>query len=205
MDTPVRPARDGTGGQWSGFARRAPIRQTSGSTRSGPVLIDTGISPWLYLLSGLLLAASLLVIPVLLRQRRNQRRRRVVGNLLDLADDMERLLHRLRNRMQRVQGVVERVPADIGANAHASLERDDLIELALKDLLEHRLWIQRHSEDAAEDELQRALQALTASFSRIQREMDRLERAGRALERAADAVAAETSPAEPRRNPPAQP
>ncbi|GEM_PF-1145234 len=175
------------------------MRQTSDSTRHGAVPIETAVSPWIYLLSGLLLAASLVVAALLWRQHRSQRRQRMVGSLLDLADDMERLLYELRGRMQRVQGVVERVPSDIGANAHASLERDDLIELALKDLLEHRLWIQRYSGGAGEDELRRALGALTANFSRLQSESSRLERAGLALERAADAVAAETAPNEPRR------
>ena len=161
--------------------------------------IAASTEPWIWTLAAVLVAGSLLAAALAWRQRRARRHQRSVGALLDGADELERLLYRLRDRMQRVQGVVERVPPDIGANAHASLDREDLIEIALRDLLEHRLWIQRCSQGASREELARALQAIADGRERIERELGRLDRAGRALERAADAAQAGTSDADPRR------
>lgn len=158
---------------------------------SGEGIIVSSFEPWLITLGGLLLAGSLTAAAWAWRQRRAQRHQHSIRGLLDLADEMERLLYRLRRRMQRVQDVVERVPADIGAAAHASLERDELIDSALKDLLEHRLWIQRCGGTASADELDRAHRALSDAKTRIGHELSRLERAGHALEQAADAASAE--------------
>lgn len=146
---------------------------------------------WQILLAAVLLTASALAAVWAWRQRLGRRRQQSLRRLLDLADEMERLLHRLRARMQSVQSVVERVPADIGAAAHASLGREDLIQTAFRDLLEHRLWIQRCGHGVSDGELLRACEALEQAKIRIGAELQRLERAGNALERAADAASAE--------------
>ncbi len=143
------------------------------------------------MLAALLLTASALVVAWLWRQSRARRRQAAVRRLLDHADELERLLQRLRVRMRSVQGVVDRVPADIGAAAHASLDRSDLIRSALRDLLQHRLWIQRCGDSASDAEMDRACRALGQAKDTLGGELRRLERASEALARAADAASAE--------------
>ncbi|HBK57602.1 MAG TPA: hypothetical protein DDZ76_15155 [Xanthomonadales bacterium] len=162
--------------------------------------IDGSLSVWLLALSLLLALGVPLAAALAWRQHRLRRHQRAVRGLLDRADDLERTLYRLRDRMRRVRGVVGRMPDDIGANADASLQRGDLIENALKDLLEHRLWIQRCADAASADELERARQALDASLGRIRHELERLEHAGRALELATDLAAAGIEPTRRRRH-----
>jgi hypothetical protein len=80
--------------------------------------------------------------------------------MLDLADEVERLLDRSQERMAAMRPLVERVPADIAATAQASLEGSLPIREAKRDVLQHRLWIQQHGGSASQDELDKACAAL---------------------------------------------
>ena len=87
---------------------------------------------------------------------RGRRRERSLVRLLDLADEMEGLLDRSQVHMQSLQTVVGRVPADMAAVAQASLESALPVREAKRDLLQHRLWIKHHVQDARQAELERA-------------------------------------------------
>lgn len=130
-------------------------------------------------------------------------RQRALIRLLEGADAMERLLHRTRDRMAAMQDVVGRVPADIGAVARASLDADQRVQQALRDLLEHRLWISRQGATASLAELKQAEAALQRARATITAQLDRLESAGAELDDATQAVVEQAArePAALRRTP----
>ncbi|MFC4727055.1 hypothetical protein [Coralloluteibacterium thermophilus] len=120
------------------------------------------------------------------RRRRVRRRARTLTRLLDGADAVERLLYRTRERMGAMHGVLGRVPDDIGAAARASLDSEQAVQDALRDVLQHRLWIDRHGSEATQAELDTACDAMERARSRIGDELARLDRAAAALTRATD-------------------
>ena len=128
----------------------------------------------------LILLGLIIVVSLILWQLRNKAKRRskALFGLLDLADDMERLLNLSQKRMQAMQTVVGRVPSDIGAIATAALDSSEKIRVAKRDLLQHRLWIQQHSESASQEEIDKACTALARSRDRIAEQLDALENAG---------------------------
>jgi hypothetical protein len=130
--------------------------------------------------------ALTIVISFLVWQHFGKAKRRSDGlfRLLDLADDMERLLNLSQKRMQVMQSVVERVPSDIGAVATAALDSSEKIKAVKRDLLQHRLWIQQHSETASLLEIEKACTALSRSRDRIAEQLEALENAGADLAQA---------------------
>lgn len=145
------------------------------------------------ILAGLLLAAALLAFIL-----RGRRRERSLRRLLDLADEMEGLLDRSQARMQALQAVVGRVPSDIAAVAQASLGSALPVREAKRDLLQHRLWIKHHGQDAKQAELDAACAALGRARDRLAGELADLDRAGEEL-----AEATEATEQAARREPPA--
>ncbi len=131
-----------------------------------------------------------------------RRRRRTLTSIMDSADAMELLLHRTRERMRAVQHVVGRIPADIAAEARASLKQEEHLQAAFRDLLQHRLWLQQNATTATRQELEEAAAALHRARERIASELDRLEHAGAELASATDPAiqAAEREPAALRRH-----
>lgn len=150
----------------------------------------------LILLAGLAVAA--LFLPVAIWIRRGRRRDRSLTRLLDLADELEGLLDRSQQRMQSLQEIVGRVPADIATVARVSLEGTAPIRDAKRDLLQHRLWIQQHGANAHQSELDAACAALDRARTRLATQLQELERAGAELAEATDASAEAA-----RREPPA--
>jgi hypothetical protein len=134
---------------------------------------------------------------------RRRRRERSLVRLLDLADAVQALLDRSQERMQAMQAVVGRVPSDIAAVARASLDSTQAIRDAKRDVLQHRLWIQKHGETAAQAELDAACAALDRAHTRLSAQLEELERAGAELAQAteASAEAARREPATLRRDP----
>lgn len=153
-------------------------------------------------LYALLALAVLLAALALVGHVRASRRQRTLVRLLDAADAMEGLLHRTRERMQAMQSVVARVPTDVGAVARASLESDLQVQQGLKDVLKHRLWIQRHAQTASQQDLDAACEAMERARDRIATELGRLEHAGAELTEATDAAleAARREPPQLRRS-----
>ena len=109
------------------------------------------------------------------------RRERALRRLLDRADALEHLLHTTRDRMSSMRQVVQRVPPDIAAVAHASLDTADLVQQALRNLLEHRMWISQQGLTAPKSELDAATAALERAYASISDQLARLENAGAEL------------------------
>ena len=132
---------------------------------------------------------------------RGRRRERSLVRLLDLADEMEGLLDRSQVHMQSLQTVVGRVPADMAAVAQASLESALPVREAKRDLLQHRLCIIHHGQDARQAELDAACAALDRARERLAGGLAELERAGAELAQATEAseLAAVREPATLRR------
>ena len=125
--------------------------------------------------------AGLIVLAAAVLRLRSNRRERSLRYLLDRADALETLLHTTRDRMNAMRTVVQRVPSDIGAVAHASLDAQPQVQQGLRDVLEHRLWISRHGLEASQGELDRACAALDRAYTTIADKLDRLENAGAEL------------------------
>ena len=147
--------------------------------------------------------ALALVLPLAWWLLVSRRRERSMVRLLDLADEVQRLLDRSQERMQAMQAVVGRVPPDIAAVAHASLDSTQSIRDAKRDVLQHRLWIQKHGPTARQSELDAACAALDRARARLSGQLDELERAGAELAQAteASAEAARREPPTLRRDP----
>ena len=143
------------------------------------------------------LVALVLALPLLWWLLRSRRRDRSLLRLLDLADEMQALLDRSQDRMQAMQSVVGRVPADIAEVARSSLASNLPIREAKRDVLQHRLWIQKHGDSASQAELDNACAALDRARTRLAARLDELERAGAEL-----ALATEASAEAARREPP---
>ncbi|WP_374601634.1 hypothetical protein [Arenimonas sp.] len=142
------------------------------------------------------LAALALAVALLWWILRGRRRDRSLVRLLDLADEMEGLLDRSQVHMQSLQAVVGRVPADMAAVAQASLESTLPVREAKRDLLQHRLWIKHHGQQARQAELDAACAALDRARERLAGGLAELERAGAELAEATEASerAAEREP-----------
>ena len=140
---------------------------------------------------GLLILAALVLaiaVPAWLSSRRDAQRQRRLERLLDLADDVERLLDRTQERMAALQPVVGRVSADIAAVAQASLESQLPIREAKRDVLQHRLWIQKNGLTATPAELDTALAAIERAHERLAGQLAELEKAGSDLAHATEAA-----------------
>lgn len=147
--------------------------------------------------------ALALVFPLLWWVAHSRRRERSLVRLLDLADEVQALLDRSQERMQATQAVVGRVPSDIAAVAHASLDRTQSIRDGKRDVLQHRLWIQKNAQTARQSELDAACAALDRVRGKLSAQLGELERAGAELAQAteASAEAARREPPTLRRDP----
>lgn len=134
----------------------------------------------------IVLGTVILVLGVKLLRARA--RHRVFVRLLDSADELEKILHKARDRMKSMRRVVGRVAPDIGAQAQASLDADDQVQQGLRNVLEHRLWIAKHAETASVAELREAVLAMERSYGQIAIRLQQLESAGAELDRAARLV-----------------
>jgi len=148
-------------------------------------------------------AALVLALLLIWWLARSRRRDRSLARLLDLADEVQSLLHRSQERMQAMQAVVGRVPPDIAAVAHASLDGSQAILEGKRDVLQHRLWIQKHADTARQAELDAACAALERARRKLSDRLGALERAGAELAQAteANAEAARREPPALRRDP----
>jgi len=129
------------------------------------------------------------VVPMMLRDRAALARQHTLARMLDLADEVENLLNLSQSRMAAMRPLVERVPADIAAEAQASLEGSLPIREAKRDVLQHRLWIQQHGGSASQAELDKACATLARVIERLQGQLAELENVGSDLASATDAAA----------------
>src|SRR5690606_38676418 len=142
--------------------------------RAGATADPDRVTPTLVVILLLVLIAAVLAAS----HWRERRRHREFVRLLDGADALETVLHEARRRMSAMRVVVGRVAPDIGAEAQASLEADAQVQQALRNVLEHRLWIARHAEVATYRQLHEAVQALQRSRQQIASRLEQLESAG---------------------------
>jgi len=152
------------------------------------------MSPLIITLGALLLAAVAFL--AWRTHALRQRRQRTLKRMLDLADEVESLLDRSQERMAALKPLVQRVPSDIAAEAQASLEGSLPIREAKRDVLQHRLWIQRHGEAATQHELDEACSALARVHERLDLRLQALDTVGSDLA-TATAAAAEAALREP--------
>lgn len=145
------------------------MRRPSGVIHSTDYLI--------YLCIGL----GLGVIALWIYQLHGRRRTDLLEQLLDGTDALEALLQATRQRMSAMKTVVNRVPSDIAAVAQASLDTEAQVQQALRNVLEHRLWIARSAQTASLAELRTAVAAVERSRSQIASRLDQLEHAGSEL------------------------
>lgn len=153
------------------------------------------------LIPGLVFLA--IAAPLLWFQQKRLRRQRTLARMLDLADEVERLLNRSQERMTALKPLVQRVPSDIAAEAQASLDGNLPIMEAKRDVLQHRLWIQKNGETASQAELDQACAALDRARERLDGQLVELENVGSDLATATEAavVAARREPPTLRRKP----
>jgi Tfp pilus assembly protein PilE len=133
-----------------------------------------------YLQIAIVIIGALALIAVYVRHR-GVRRERSLRHLLDQADALEQLLHQTRQRMGEMRRVVDRVPQDIAAQAHASLDAETQVQQALRNVLEHRLWISKHGLTASQNELDAACAAMDRAHASISDRLSQLESAGAEL------------------------
>ncbi|WP_386071060.1 hypothetical protein ACFJIW_10570 [Tahibacter sp. UC22_41] len=119
-----------------------------------------------------------------LRERRWRRRERTLRSLLDEADTLESSLIACRERMQILRGMLVDLPEEMTGDADEALAADDKVQAALRDLLQHRLWIKQHVVDAQQAELNTALEALRQSRRSMERQLRHLDEITAALREA---------------------
>lgn len=127
----------------------------------------------------ILLACAILALLGLLAARRRERRllrqRDLLGEILDLADALERELLECRARLREVPALAAAsLSASEQLSARATLAAEPQVQDALRDLLAHRLWLKQNSVSASEAELVSARDALAATRESLARQMERL-------------------------------
>ncbi|MEO8672315.1 MAG: hypothetical protein ABI411_13435 [Tahibacter sp.] len=127
----------------------------------------------IYLVAIAIFLTPLLAV-ALLRERRWKRREKAIRALLDGADQQEEQLIRCRERMQVLRGMLVDLPEEMIVDADVALAADDKVQAALRDLLQHRLWIKQHAVDANQAELDAAVTALDLSRQSMARQLTRL-------------------------------
>lgn len=132
-------------------------------------------------LLAVVLALLLVMLVASIPFMRLARRQRAMLALLQAADEFEQLLHRTRDQMIAMQALVDRLPSDINGEAQASLQNPQGVQNALRDLLEHRLWISRHAPSATMGDLLKAVTALERARQPVAAQLLRLEMAGEEL------------------------
>jgi len=123
-------------------------------------------------------AIAAVVVPLLiffwLRERGWRRREAAIRALLDGADALEAQLVECRERMQVLRSMLIDLPEEMSADADFALAADHKVQAALRDLLEHRLWIRQHAGDARQIELDHAVGALAQSRAAMAEQLGKL-------------------------------
>lgn len=128
--------------------------------------------------------AILVAGAIVARERRWRRRETAIRALLDGADALEAQLLDCRERMQTLRGMLQDLPEEMIVDADEALTADDKVQAALRDLLQHRLWIKQHAVDAGQPALDTAVAALRQSQRAMSAQLERLAEITRALQEA---------------------
>lgn len=130
-------------------------------------------------LAGLCIILALLVVAVFMR--RQARRRRALRALYRGADALEHDLKECRVRLQRAHASMNVAP---GVPAAGEADARTAVDAALRELLEHRLWLRDQAHDANQRELDVALAAIDKARATLGEQLAALDSAQRALETA---------------------
>ena len=114
----------------------------------------------------------------------------MLRSIMDSADALESELHACRERMQNLHRWVSTLPASLTRDALAALVLDPLVQKALRDLLQQRLWLRDNGDLAPLARLKSVKGDLERSRKALAENMDKLEAAGEALA----AASSETHP-----------
>ncbi len=125
---------------------------------------------------------AVIALVLYFRMRGLRRRDNALRELLDGADALERQLHEYRDRMTNLKRLVSRLPSDMTAPAMASINPENQVRTALRDVLAHRLWIKREGSTATLEALDLALSALTKSRDQLEQQLRLLDEVGLQLE-----------------------
>jgi hypothetical protein len=136
-----------------------------------------------YLIALIILLVAGLLFAVW-RERRWRRRDQALRHLVDGADMLEGQLLDCRERMQALRAMLVDFPEEMTGDADEALAADHKVQAALRDLLQHRLWIQQHAAVASQQELDTAVVALDQSRRSMGRQLQRLEEITAALREA---------------------
>lgn len=134
-----------------------------------------------YLLLAALAIATLVVVYLLLQLLGLKRRQEALRRIMDSADELERELHACRERGEAMQRWVSTLPSSLTRDALASLDLGPLVQKALKDLLQRRLWLRDRGDDAPLAQLKQAYAELERSRRTLAEQMQKLESAGQEL------------------------
>ena len=134
--------------------------------------------------------ASMVVLALMWRLLQLRRRQDMLRSIMDSADALESELHACRERMQTLHRWVSTLPASLTRDALAALVLDPLVQKALRDLLQQRLWLRDNGDDAPLARLKSVKGDLERSRKALAENMDKLEAAGEALA----AASSETHP-----------
>lgn len=125
--------------------------------------------------------ASLVVIALLWRLLQLRRRQETLRSIMDSADALEGELQACRERMKTMRHWVSTLPSTITTQALASLNLDPLVQKALRDLLQQRLWLRDNGDSAPLAQLRRTRQDMERSRTTLAENMTKLEAAGEDL------------------------
>ncbi|MFO1494375.1 MAG: hypothetical protein U1F26_06935 [Lysobacterales bacterium] len=135
----------------------------------------------LTILTAALVIATLVVGALLWRLLSLRRRHDTLHRIMDSADALERELHACRQRMQTMHQWVSTLPSTLTTQALASLNLDPLVQKALRDLLQQRLWLRDHGDTAPLAQLRQTEIDMERSRTTLAEHMRKLEAAGEAL------------------------
>jgi hypothetical protein len=119
-----------------------------------------------------------------LRARYWRLRENALRDLLDGADALEAQLEDYKSRMQRLRAMLTKLPSDMTAPAMTSIDPDVQVKNAKREILAHRLWIQRESSKATQQSLDEAVAALRRSRAQLEEQLKLLDEVAADLERA---------------------
>ncbi len=119
-----------------------------------------------------------------LRARSFRRRENAMRELLDGADALEAQIHDYKSRMLRLKGVLNQLPSDMSAPAVAKIDPESQVQTALREVLAHRLWIQREGASATQSALDVAVAAIQRSRDSLATQLALLDEVSEQLQQA---------------------
>lgn len=127
------------------------------------------------------LGVIIALVSVMVFMRGQAKRMRALGALYRGADALEHDLKECRARLERAHASMNVAP---GVPAAGEADARTAVGAALRELLEHRLWLRDQAADAGQRELDAALAALERARATLAQQLAALDSAQRALETA---------------------